>query len=53
MSPGGINPGCVTTEKGFVFRERSLFTAGEGVGDFFNPKQHKSITPPLADSNFV
>jgi len=52
MSPGGINPGCVTTEKGFVFREWSLFTAGER-GWFFNPKQQKSINPPLADSNFL
>ena len=27
--------------------------AGEEVDDFFNAKQHKSITPPLAESNFL
>ena len=34
------------------FRERSLFRAGEGW-IIFNPKEPKSITSPLADSNFL
>ena len=47
---------CLATDRfpfSFVIREPSLLRAGEGVDDFFNAKQHKSITPPLAESNFL